>query len=66
MSQGYLTASDAFIAIDRIAGCNGTEEVGEFETQENRPFGRLSMDTSFCPTEDDRIWTTTARCGCLI
>ena len=21
----------------------------EFEAQENRPFGRLSMDTSFCP-----------------
>ena len=28
MSQGYLTASDAFIAIDRITGCNGAEEAG--------------------------------------
>ena len=29
------------------------EEVGEFEAKENRPSGRLSMDTSFCPTSDN-------------
>ena len=30
------------------------------KTQENRPFGRLSMDTSFCPTSDKWFWPTTS------